>query len=77
MGLMDKLKGLTKHKDKAEALAAEHGDKITDTVDKATDMVDEKTGGKYTEHLDKADEKIADVVEGLGDDAAAGEDSGS
>lgn len=68
MGLMDKIKGLTKHKDKAEDLAEEHGDKVVDGVDKATDVVDDKTGGKYSEHLDKADEKAADLVEGLSDD---------
>jgi len=65
MGFMDKAKGLLKHKDKAESLAAEHGDKIVDGADKATDVVDDKTGGKYSDHLDTADEKIADAVEGL------------
>jgi hypothetical protein len=68
MGFMDKLKGLTKHKDTATDLAGQHSDKITDGVDKATDVVDDKTGGKYTDHLDTADEKVADVVEGLADD---------
>ena len=78
MGFMDSVKGLLKHKDKAEDLAAQHSDKITDGVDKATDVVDDKTGGKYSEHLDTADEKVAEVVEGLGDsggdDAAGGGD---
>jgi hypothetical protein len=82
MGLMDQVKGLFKHKDKAVDLAAEHGDKITDGVDKATDVVDDKTGGKYTEHLDTADEKVSEVVEGLGDsesdsDSAADTDADS
>jgi hypothetical protein len=75
MGFMDKLKGLTKHQDKAEDLAGQHGDKITDGVDKATDAIDDKTDGKYTDHLDTADEKVADVVEGLADDPDA--DAGS
>ncbi len=57
MGFMDRIKGLRKH---AEA----HGDKIADTVDKATDAVDDKTGGKFSQHLDKVD----DAADELRDD---------
>lgn len=53
MGLLDKFK---KAKDQAEDLATEHGDKIADGVDKATDVADDKTGGKYTDHLEKVDD---------------------
>ncbi|MFW2381838.1 MAG: antitoxin [Acidimicrobiales bacterium] len=42
--------------DKIKAAAEEHGDKVVDGVDKATDAVDDKTGGKYTDHLEKVDE---------------------
>lgn len=42
--------------DKAKKAAEEHGDKIADGVDKATDAVDDKTGGKFSDHLDKVDE---------------------
>ena len=45
--------------DKAKDLAGEPADKISDGVDKATDMIDEKTGGKHTEHLDKVDDAAA------------------
>ena len=49
--------------DKAKKLAEDNKDKIADGVDKATDVVDDKTGGKHTEHLDKVDDaaqKFAD-----------------
>jgi hypothetical protein len=46
MGALDKLKGLV----------GKNGDKIAQGVDKATDMVDKKTGGKHTDKLDKIDD---------------------
>ena len=42
--------------DKAKKLAEDNKDKIADGVDKATDVADDKTGGKYSEHLDKVDD---------------------
>ena len=42
--------------DKAKKLAEGNKDKIADGVDKATDIADDKTGGKFTEQLDKVDE---------------------
>jgi len=55
---------------KAKKAAEDHGDKIADGVDKATDMVDDKTGGKFTEHLDKVDD-LADKHLGGEDEEAA------
>jgi MT0933-like antitoxin protein len=49
MGLLDIFK-------RSKGTVEQHGDKIADGVDKATDVADDKTGGKYTEHLDKADD---------------------
>jgi Flp pilus assembly protein TadB len=40
--------------DKAKDLAREHGDKIDEALDKVGDVVDEKTGGKHREKIDKA-----------------------
>ncbi len=57
MGLMDSIK-------KMVGKAKDEGDKIADGVDKATDMVDDKTGGKYTEHLDKVDDMADKLREG-------------
>ena len=52
--------------DKAQDLAKEHGDKVTGAVDKATDVVDEKTGGKASEHLQKVDDLTDKAVDKLG-----------
>ncbi len=57
-----------KMKDKAKDLMGEHSDKVEEYSDKgidaAGDAVDDKTGGKYAEHVDKgqaiADEKIGE-----------------
>ncbi len=51
--------------DKIKKAAEDHGDKIADGVDKATDAIDDKTGGKFSEHLDKVDDM---AEEQLGDD---------
>ena len=40
---------------KAKQVADKQGDKIASAVDKATDVVDKKTKGKYSEKLDKLD----------------------
>ena len=66
MGLMDKVKGIF-GSGKSQELAAQHGDKVVQGVDKATDAVDDKTKGKYSDHLEKADEgaeKIVDKLDG-------------
>ncbi len=59
MGFMDSVKGLV---DKGQELAAEHSDKVQEVIDKAADLADEKTGGKYSEHIDKAAEAAKKVV---------------
>jgi hypothetical protein len=40
---------------KAKGIVDKQGDKIAKGVDKATDMVDKKTKGKYSDKLDKID----------------------
>lgn len=51
MGLFSK-----KNIDKAKQLAEKNAAKIASGVDKATDAVDKKTGGKYTDKLKKVDD---------------------
>lgn len=46
--------------DKAKDLASEHGDKLETLVDKAGDVVDDKTGGKHAEHVDKVQDALRD-----------------
>ncbi|NNH74803.1 antitoxin [Nocardia uniformis] len=50
MGLFDNVKNAA---GKAADLAAQHADKLEPAVDKVGDMVDQKTAGKYAEHVDK------------------------
>lgn len=45
--------------DKVKKLAEGNKDKVAEGVDKATDVVDSKTDGKHTEHLDKVDDAAA------------------
>ncbi|HEX6337878.1 MAG TPA: antitoxin [Jiangellaceae bacterium] len=52
--------GVGEFKDKISDAVDKHGDKIKKGVDKAADFADEKTGGKYSEHIDKAQEAVAD-----------------
>ncbi len=60
MGLLDKIKGmLGGNVDKAKA-----------GVEKAGDMVDEKTGGKFTDKIDMAEDKIGEVLEDQAEDEA-------
>lgn len=75
MGLMDKLKGLTGKKGKATEVVEEHGDKVAEAVDKATDVVDDKTGGKFTDQLDKVDDAVAKAVSADDDETPAGDPS--
>ena len=62
MGFMDSLKGMM---GKGKDLAAENEDAILDGIDKAADMADEKTDGKYTDQIETGAEKAKEVVEGL------------
>lgn len=59
MGFADNLKGMV---DKGKNLAAENSDKIDDVVEKAGDFIDNKTGGKYSEQIDKAQEAAKKAI---------------
>ena len=39
--------------DKAKDLAEQHDDKVDQGLEKAGDVADQKTGGKYDEQIDK------------------------
>lgn len=71
LGLWNHTKGNMGFSDwfkKGKQAAADNKDAVTQGIDKAADMADEKTGGKYSEHIDTGAEKAKDVVEGLGDE---------
>ncbi|UYP19733.1 antitoxin [Rhodococcus sp. Z13] len=50
MGFMDSVKGLV---DKGKEFAEQNPDKVEQIIEKAGDAVDEKTGGKYADQVDK------------------------
>jgi hypothetical protein len=52
MGLLDSIKNLFKGKE----------DQVNSGVDKAADVVDDKTGGEHTEQIDDAAAKAKDVL---------------
>lgn len=54
MGFMDKIKDF----------AGKNPDKVDKFTEKAGDMFDEKTGGKYAEQTDKAQNKAGDFLTG-------------
>ena len=62
MGLLDKIKGLL----------GGNADKVKEGIEKAGDMVDEKTGGKFSDKIDMAEEKIGEVID---DQAEAAEET--
>ena len=55
--------------DKAKDLAQNNADKLDGMIDKAADVVDEKTAGKYSDKIDKA----ADAARNALDDQTADE----
>ena len=59
MGLLDKIKGML----------GGNADKVKEGLEKAGDMVDEKTDGKFSDKIEMAEEKIGEVI----DDQAEGE----
>ncbi len=56
---------------KAKVVAEKSGDKIASGVDKATDKIDKKTGGKYHDKLEKVDKLASKLDKDKEADAAA------
>lgn len=55
MGLLDKIKGALQGKSK----------QMKSGIDKAADVVDDKTGGKHTDKIDGAADKAKDIIDKL------------
>ena len=74
MGLLNSVRKLANKQniDKAKGLAAKNADKISGAVDKATSTIDQKTGGKYKDKLDKVNRAVDDNLEKLKDDPDEG-----
>lgn len=62
MGLTDRLKDL---KGKAEDAVSERSEQIHGAVEKAAEVADQRTGGKYSERIQKAGAKADSLVESL------------
>jgi hypothetical protein len=56
VGILDSIKGLF----------GKHEETIDSGVDKAADVVDDKTGGKYSDQVDQATDKAHEVIDDLG-----------
>lgn len=52
MGFMDKVKGMF----------GQHADKVEGGIDKAGDVIDDKTGGKYADKVDKGQDAAKDAL---------------
>lgn len=57
MGLLDKIKGMI----------GGNADKVKGGLEKAGDMVDDKTGGKFSDKIDMAEDKIAEALSDEGE----------
>lgn len=73
MSLVDTLKGFL---GKGKEAAAQNAGKINEGIDKAGSFIDEKTGGKYSDKIEKGKEAARKVVPpaepGAGGPAAGG-----
>jgi uncharacterized protein YjbJ (UPF0337 family) len=49
--------------DKVKDLLSKNKDKVDTAIDKAGDIVDQKTQGKYAQHVDKAQEAAKKAVD--------------
>ncbi|MGE2688494.1 antitoxin [Mycolicibacterium pulveris] len=49
--------------DKVKNLVARNADKVDTAIDKAGDIVDQKTQGKYAQHVDKAQDAAKRYVD--------------
>ncbi|BBZ12283.1 MULTISPECIES: antitoxin [Mycobacterium] len=49
--------------DKAKSLLSQNADKVEQAIDKAGDIVDDKTGGKYKDAVDKVQDAAKKAVD--------------
>lgn len=62
--------------DKAKDLLGKHEEKVESAIDKVAEVVDEKTGGKHTDKIEKGVEAAKGFVDGDGENVAAGDEEG-
>lgn len=71
MGFLDKLKT------QAKKTADQHGDKITQGIDKAATTADQKTKGKYSKHIGTGRAKAKAALDKLDDKNDGGTPGGT
>ncbi|NUS17329.1 MAG: antitoxin [Streptomyces sp.] len=74
MSFMDTLKdkfGLAK--DKAGGLARQHGDKVESGIDKAAQVADSTTRGKYSDKISAGADKAKNAAQNLGSKGESGQ----
>ncbi|MEU8892465.1 antitoxin [Streptomyces sp. NPDC048442] len=49
--------------DKVKAMLGQHSDKAKQGVDRAGDMVDQRTAGKYADKVDMAQDKTKEYID--------------
>jgi hypothetical protein len=69
MAFADKLKDL---RSKAEEAVVERKDQINQAVQKAGEVADQRTGGKYHDQIQKVGGKAVGILEGLEEPGAGG-----
>jgi len=52
---------------KAKKAVTENKDKVEEGIDKAAEFADDKTGGKHTDKIEGAADKVKDALGNLGD----------
>ena len=62
MNFADKLKGAAQQ---AKEAVAEHKEQVEQALDKAADLADKQTGGKYHDKIEKAESKADEYVQKL------------
>lgn len=72
MSVFDELKGKAAElKGKATDLIQGNSEKISGAIDHAGNFIDDKTGGKFAEHIDKVQDGAKDLLDKVdGDDQA-------
>ena len=63
MGLFDKAKdAISDRQDDIKNQASQHSDQVEQGIDKACNTVDDKTGGKFSDQIDKGQDALKDKL---------------
>lgn len=65
--------GFEKMKDRLRGMVSKNSEKIDQGLDKATDYVDKRTGGKYSDKIDSAADQARDYKSKLAGDDQGGQ----